>query len=312
MKLAVCSFVTPELTPAELAAAAKAAGIEGVEWRMKDSHTQQLTQTGEERTPRPIQGDASSLKEITHLERCQRHNLSMISPDQEETHITQFRQAAEDYGLAVLSVSPAVYYKYDGLGNLSEIKKALSLAETLDAQSIRLSSPLYDRTQHFHELFDLQIEYLTAALALCKQYGIKGLMEIHHKTIAPSASAAYRLCEKFDPQWLGVIYDPGNMVIEGYENYRMGMQLLGPYLAHVHVKNAFWLKHAGDAVPAGGVTEWNPVWSDTQRGIVPWTQVIEDLKSVGYDGYVSLEDFSGTYPAGQMMRRFADYMRSLI
>ena len=44
---------------------------------------------------------------------------------------------------------------------------------------------------------------------------------------------------------LGIIHDVGNMVYEGYERYEMGLSILGPYLAHVHVKSAapasFWL-----------------------------------------------------------------------
>ncbi|GIX08239.1 MAG: hypothetical protein KatS3mg115_2642 [Candidatus Poribacteria bacterium] len=59
----------------------------------------------------------------------------------------------------------------------------------------------------------------------------------------------------FRPEQVGVIHDAGNMVHEGFENYQMGCELLGPYLAHVHVKNAAWVREAGDppaSSPDGG------------------------------------------------------------
>ncbi|MEZ4633203.1 MAG: hypothetical protein R2880_21235 [Deinococcales bacterium] len=62
------------------------------------------------------------------------------------------------------------------------------------------------------------------------------MIEIHHRTIVPSASAVYRLVSHFDPQHIAVIYDPGNMAYEGFEDYRMGLELWEPYLAHVHLK----------------------------------------------------------------------------
>jgi len=44
----------------------------------------------------------------------------------------------------------------------------------------------------------------------------------------------------FDLRYIGIIYDLGNMVHEGYENYKLGLELLGDYLSYVHVKNAVW------------------------------------------------------------------------
>jgi sugar phosphate isomerase/epimerase len=157
-------------------------------------------------------------------------------------------------------------------------------------------------------LFAKEIAYLREAELLCRQYGVKGLIETHHVTIAASASAAYRLVEGFNPDHIGVLYDPGNMVYEGFENYRMGMELLGPYLAHVHVKNAVW-RQTGAA--EDGAARWAGGWSPIKQGIVPWKQVIEDLRAVRYDGYLGVEDFSGELSSDDMLQSFADYMRSL-
>ncbi|MNH42928.1 hypothetical protein D3C79_1047240 [compost metagenome] len=63
---------------------------------------------------------------------------------------------------------------------------------------------------------------------------------MHFGNIAPSASLARQLVDGFDAKHIGVIYDPGNMVYEGFEQYKLGLEVLGEYLGHVHVKNAIW------------------------------------------------------------------------
>ena len=47
--------------------------------------------------------------------------------------------------------------------------------------------------------------------------------------LCPSASLAHRLVSAFDPDLVGAILDPGNMAQEGFENYHIGAELLGPY-----------------------------------------------------------------------------------
>ena len=128
-------------------------------------------------------------------------------------------------------------------------------------------------------------EFLAGVETLSRQMGVKALIEMHHGTIAASASAALRLVERFDPARIGVIHDCGNMVYEGHEDYRRGLELLGPYLGHVHVKNAAFDRPAG-----GGV--WQPRWAPLRDGVVDFPALFAALNSVGYDGWIVVEDFS--------------------
>jgi sugar phosphate isomerase/epimerase len=270
------------LTPERLVAEAKAAGIEGIEWRYKE-------------TPEEVKGQAPSFWG---------NNLCTIDPRSEESEQLKFRTAAEQNGVKVISVTP-----YLGVGDLAGTEQVLRTARLLGASYIRVGVAGYNRTQHFGELFEQTRAYLREASELCLKYGVKGLVETHHNTIAASASASYRLVEGLDPDTIGVLYDPGNMVHEGYENYRMGLELLGPYLAHVHVKNAGWFPGESDE---RGNAVWSSNWAPMRAGAVPWKQVIDDLKAVDYDGYLGVEDFSGQYESAEMLRQFAAYMRELI
>jgi sugar phosphate isomerase/epimerase len=67
------------------------------------------------------------------------------------------------------------------------------------------------------------------------------------------------------------------MAQEGFEDYRIGAELLGPYLAHVHIKNSAFERPAG-----GGV--WKPRWAPLEDGVVDFGLVFGALEHVGYDG----------------------------
>jgi sugar phosphate isomerase/epimerase len=283
MKLSIFTAATPELNPEELAAAARKAGIQGIEWRYKETS-----------------------EDVTHeLPSFWGNNLSTISPSGGETELNRFKQATAHHGLTTLSVTP-----YLQAGDLESTEQVLKAANYLGAKYIRLGIPGYDRSKSFNELFELAKDYLKASEALCKQYGVKGLIEIHHGTIASSASGARRLCEGLDPNCIGVLFDPGNTVHEGFENYRMALEILGLYLAHVHVKNAGW-KVTGNA--EDGTAIWQCGWEGLMEGMVPWRQVIEDLIAVGYDGYLGVEDFSKQFSdSGDMQNHFVMYIGGLL
>ncbi|WP_028559426.1 sugar phosphate isomerase/epimerase family protein [Paenibacillus pinihumi] len=283
MKLSVFTVATPDLTPEQLAAAAKEAGLDGIEWRFKE-------------IPEEAKDESPSFW---------RNNLCSLSPFEDESGWARFKQASAASGLENVSVTP-----YLTAGDLEATEKVLQAASYLGASIIRLGVPGYNRTESFNSLFQKEREYLKAAESLCKQYGVKGVIETHHVTISPSASAAYRLVEGLDPDWIGVLYDPGNMVHEGFENYRMGMELLGPYLAHVHIKNAGWFKQ--DEPGSAGESIWGSKWVGLIDGIVPLRQIVEDLRAVHYEGYLGLEDFSGQFASIPMLNNYVQYMKRLL
>lgn len=283
MKLSVFTVATPDLTPEKLAVTAKEAGIDGIEWRYKE-------------VPEAIRGDKPSFWG---------NNRSTISPDGGDEHLAHFKQVTEANGLTLLSVTP-----YLTAGDVEGTEKVLVAAQKLGAKFIRIGSTSYDRTHTYQELYEQTQIYLKNVEPLCKQYGIKGLIETHHGTITASASAARHMVDSFNPDQIGVLYDPGNMVHEGFENYRMGMELLGPYLAHVHIKNAGWLPTS--ELESDGSILWKADWKPMKAGMVPWKLILEDLKFVGYDGYLGLEDFSLEYDSREMLIQFVTYMRSLL
>ncbi|TVY04648.1 sugar phosphate isomerase/epimerase family protein [Cohnella terricola] len=283
MKLSVFTVATPEMGPEELAAAAKAAGLQAVEWRYTDIPAEAASQSPS------FWGN----------------NLCTIRPSGGTAELDRFKQATDRYGIETLSVTP-----YLRSGDLESTEKVLQAAQYMGATYIRLGVPGYDRSERFDELFASARTYLTEAEKLCRKYGVKGLVEIHHRTIAATASGARRLVDGLDPDAVGVLFDPGNTVHEGFENYRMALEILGQYLAHVHVKNAGWIK---TGTSEDGSAIWQCEWVALKEGMVPWRQVLSDLLTVGYDGYLGVEDFSKQFAESRaMLIHYADYIGGLL
>ncbi|MCM3782821.1 sugar phosphate isomerase/epimerase [Neobacillus mesonae] len=282
MKLSVFTVSTPDLSPEQLLQAALEAGIDGIEWRYKG-------------IPDEAKDEQPSFW---------RKNLCSIDPVQADEEVTEIRALTERYGLKSIALVP-----YLTSGDLAATEQAFSSAQKLGASMMRVGVPGYNRTIPYDDLYKGAVSYLNEVQELSRQYGVKALVETHHGTIAPSAGLAHRLVSSFDPQHIGVLYDPGNMVHEGYENYRMGLELLGPYLAHVHVKNAGWVQAAEQG--SGLETHYQSQWSPLLDGAVRWSTVLTDLAAVGYDGYLGIEDFSKSFSSADMLKNFSTSMHAL-
>lgn len=171
----------------------------------------------------------------------------------------------------------------------ADIEQAVKNAVTIGAPSLRINVPQYSSDQAFLPVWNKAREDYRRIEKLSADNGVRALIEIHMGTICPSASSARMFVEGLDSKHVGVIFDVGNMVYEGFENYRMGLELLGDYLALVHVKNAtaYPFKTRED-----NTIEWRFKFWPMHQGVADIRALITALLHVGYDGWISFEDFS--------------------
>jgi sugar phosphate isomerase/epimerase len=194
---------------------------------------------------------------------------------------------------------------YIAVGDMAAVEEAMHLAQIAGSPHIRVGTAKPSAGQTYAELFALTQTFLAQVEALARHYHLKALIEIHHQTICPSAALTHRLVSHFDPDCIGVIHDAGNMIHEGFENYGLGLELLGPYLAHVHLKNAAFTRPQ-----SGGV--WTPCWSPLEDGVVDFKQLLLALKAVGYDGWLVFEDFSQARPSGEVLKHNLAFIKNLL
>ena len=276
MKVGVFTVSLPDLTPEEAVGELVSAGYEGVEWRVA-------------RVPEAVRDEEPSFWG---------NNLCTLEPTAGEAE--RGRRLAEEAGLEIPGLGT-----YIGVGDLGAAEEAMRFARTAGAPQVRVGVSRPDGRSSYREMLGESRSYLQEVEGLAGRYDVKALVEIHHGTICPSASLAHRLVDGLDPGRIGVIFDPGNMAHEGFEDYGMGLDLLGPYLAHVHLKNA-----AYDRPKDGGV--WKACWSPLEDGVVDFGRLFDALEGVGYDGWLAIEDFGAARPTREALRHNLDFVRGFV
>ncbi|MGI6610777.1 MAG: sugar phosphate isomerase/epimerase family protein [Limnochordia bacterium] len=125
-----------------------------------------------------------------------------------------------------------------------------------------------------------------------------------------------RVIETVGSDTIRVNYDPGNLILwpailaqrGGYAYDREaamreympteGAALLGPYIPHVHAKDAL--------VHEDGTRQEVPLG----QGWVDWPRFLGHLEAAGFDGYLAIERETGQDPAGDI-KAAADFLRSV-
>ncbi len=278
MKFSVFTASTPDWSPAEAVEILAAQGWDGIEWRITDQEP--ATPPGfwaGNRSNWPLEGLEGNLDEIARITR--------------------------ESGL-----------EYSGIGGYARaddhenVDRMLSATAALGARQVRVTMPQV-RLGDYRELFAATRADLEWATGRAAELGVKALVELHHTTITASASAAFRLVDGLDPEHVGVIHDLGNLVIEGQEDHLAAFQLLGPYLAHVHVKNVRWVP--ADEPGFDGSVRWREEWATLRAGQADVEAYFEALAAFGYDGWVTAEDFSTDLPLEERTRDNLEYLRAI-
>jgi sugar phosphate isomerase/epimerase len=248
--LGICSVSLFDHTPDQAIATAVAAGYGGIEWRVTDA------------------GAGAGTDRFTD-------NRCTLAPDEVAGAVAR----CADAGLTVIGLDT-----YVDSGDRDGAERALALAAATGVPWIRFRAPWRDGTP-IQQAFDAASAFVADLERRALAHGVRALLELHQRTICPSASLAHRLLSGADPGAVGVLYDAGNLAIEGYEDHRTALELLGPHLAGVHLKNV-----AFDRPGGGGV--WQPRWSPLDDGVVDVAGLLAALDAVGFGGWISLEDFS--------------------
>lgn len=267
VKYSVTSVILPDLGIAETCRLVQELGYDGIEWRVRYTPPERVgkgySYWGEHKTdlsPANLAEKASDVARITGD-----HGLEIAS-------IASNLRATELKDLKLLA---------EGVARLNETQ-AWPIP-------IRLGAPQgYNRTVPYPQLYEQTVEAYARAIELLKPYGIKVLIEIHGGTIMVSASLAYRIVSNFSPDEIGVIYDVNNMAKDGFETFRIGLELLGDYLLHCHAGG--W-RPVDNGRRENGSLDWEWEGCDLADSILDIPTFLADLKAVDYAGFISIEDF---------------------
>lgn len=277
MRFSVFTASTPQWTPAQAAGILAAQGWDGVEWRVTD----------QEEAAEP--GFWAGNRATWPLHRM-------------EERLADIARVTREAGLELSAVGGYVR-SHDRV----DVERMLAATATLGAGRVRVLMPALGGNR-YPALFAAARRDLAWVAARAAEHGVTALVELHHGTVVASASAAVRLVDGLDPAHVGVIHDIGNLVIEGHEDYLAGFEMLGPYLAHVHVKNVAW-RPTGEQ--PDGSTGWVWEWAPLRTGQADIEAYFRALDAVGYDGWVTVEDFSTDLPLAERTLDNLRYLREV-
>lgn len=280
MRFSVFTASTPDWEPREAATILAAQGWDGIEWRVVDQN------------PADAPGFWAGNRATWPLATL-------------EADIPTIASVTREAGLEFSGIGG-----YAQASNHADVDRVLAATGVLGAGQVRVAMPRTDTDEAYPDLFDRTRRDLEWVVDRATEHGVKALVELHHETITPSASAARRLLDGLDPAHVGVIHDLGNLVIEGRENHRAAFEILGEYLAHVHVKNARWVTD-GTRRDDGSLV-WNHEWAPLRDGQADVSRYLTDLARHGYDGWVTLEDFSTDLPLEERTRDNLAFLRELV
>jgi sugar phosphate isomerase/epimerase len=273
MQFGVFTVMLPDLSPEDAVAALAATGYQGVEWRVAA-------------IPEARRHEAPSFWG---------NNRCTLAPTPDDAR--RARRLAQATGLAQLSA--ATYLSPES--TLQEAEAALEFAAEAGIPSLRINTARYQGD--YAAAFARSRDFFCQLLPLARTHGVRLLIETHHQLITPSAALAHRFVSHFDPAHVGVIYDPGNMVFEGFESYQLGLELLGDYLSHIHLKNAAYRR-----TEAG----WAPYWTRIDQGVADLRALLGALRATAYTGWLVFEDFSGALPSLEALAFNRHYLETLL
>jgi sugar phosphate isomerase/epimerase len=174
------------------------------------------------------------------------------------------------------------------------------LASELGAPHVRFFAPPYrgGSLQRERRRARDGVDFL---VELAAPAGVAVLVETSPATLAPGPNSAVELIERHPPELAGVVYDPGNMAIEGHVAPRLAIARLGPHLRHVHVKNVSWSRRNGS---------WEWRHAAMTSGMIDWREVVGVLAAARYKGGFSIDHLAGK-PSSRLLRSERDHLLEL-
>jgi sugar phosphate isomerase/epimerase len=254
--------ILPDLDVAETCGLLQKLGFDGVEWRVRYTKPEAVgkgySYWGEHKTDLSPANLAQKADEVARITADHGLEIAAIASNLRTTEFEDIKRLA------------------DGVARMGKIP-------------IRLGAPRgFDRTVPYQALYEEAVDAYSRAVEILKSFGLRAIIEIHGGTIMVSASLAYRIASNFAPEEMGVIYDVNNMAKDGFETFRIGLELLGPYVQHCHAGG--WRPVAQER-DENGTLGWTWEGCDLSDSILDIPLFLSDLVAVGYKGFVSIEDF---------------------
>jgi sugar phosphate isomerase/epimerase len=222
-----------------------------------------------------------------------------------DSSVKEILKVMKGSGLETPGIAP--YFKFNE--TRKDVKTIFNVAGTLGAKIIRCHSYSFINELPVTELMKRQRVWLEDVIVpVAGEFGIKLVIEQHHLQICCTPNACRQLVEGLPVDRVGIIYDPGNSLFDGYTTSEYALDIIGEYLAHVHVKSCKPAAEGGN-IPKG--RRYPMEWGKLEDGDLDWENIIMLLQQRGYAGYLSLEALDKR-ESEQKVKEDIPYLRKIL
>jgi len=281
MRYCATSVMLPELELEEQANLLQHLGYDGIEWRVRRVSPEARQQ------PYSYWG----------------MHKNDLAPENFAANAERMKQVAADHGLTIAGIASDA-----SAADIEQVRLLAEGAQASGALFVRVGCPSgYDGSRPYPVLFEEAVEAFGEMLGAIASYRVRVALEIHGWTIHPSASLAHRIVSHWPAERICVIYDPQNLVADGYETTELALELLGDYLGHVHVGGH---RPVATGIDEFGATQWEWPGVPMPEGLYDYPRLLKKLKAMSYRGFISIEDFRSA-PEEMKLKEGIEYLRAV-
>lgn len=208
-------------------------------------------------------------------------------------------------GLETAGLAP--YFKY--CETRDEMRRIFAAARAVGARMVRSHSLVYPaESPSIAGLMRAQRKWLEEnVIPAAEEFDARIAIEQHMNQVCCTPNACRELVDGFPPERAGIIYDPGNSLVEGFTSPEYAVAVFGEYLCHVHVKSC---RPAASGKPYRG-RKFPVEFGALSEGDLDWARIVAVLKKAGYGGCLSLEALDSR-PSEQKMKDDIPFLHKII
>ncbi len=264
MKLAGHTMGTPEYSLPEAIVLFKEIGLDGIEIVVQDDYSCGF----------PNQAEPAAVKRIGAL--------------------------AQKAGLEICCLTP-YFFEYNNpdpeirAQENRGLERVIEMADLTGAKFIRIYGGRFgdDEVDVNHAKRDLLVDSMRQLGDKAKRYGVTLVLENHFHTMTTTAAKTAAILAEIDHPNVGILYDQANLAFLHAEEYDEAIDLQEKYIRYIHAKDLVYRpgKQQFKSNEVSHVNEEDRIVHSRiiGQGIVPWEKIIAKLKTIGYDGWLSLE-----------------------
>lgn len=179
---------------------------------------------------------------------------------------------------------------------LEHVKRAIDIAAYLGARSIRFVPGDDDPAK-----IDKFVPWLIKCAAYAEEKNVYMATENHDTGIMGSPEVLVELLEKVGSPYMGVLYEPYNLMEQAGYDYRKAFEVMRDHIVHVHLKDGKLISDRRNYEPTlMGEGEFDFRW------------VVKRLNEIGYEGEIAIEYEVAEFPPEEGLKQFYNAFEEMI